>query len=66
MDEEEPDLLQLLPKYLHQDVDVFSKVASDTLPPHRSYDHSIHLEVENNVGYHPLRRYSIEELKAIR
>ena len=34
--------------------DVFSKAASDRLPPHRSYDHYIQLEAENTLGYSPL------------
>jgi predicted aspartyl protease len=63
---EEKELLSLLPVYLRNYADVFSKSASDTLPPHRTYDHKIQLEGENTIGYHPLRRQSTEELLAIR
>ena len=35
-------------------IDVASKVASDTLPSHRAYDHKIKLEAENSLGYSPL------------
>jgi hypothetical protein len=66
IEEEEQDLRTFLPAYLRNYADVFSKIASDTLPPHRPYDHRIQLEGENNIGYHPLRRQSTEELLAIR
>jgi hypothetical protein len=46
--------------------DVFSKAASDRLPPHRSYDHRIQLESENTLGYSPLWHQSTDELKAIK
>jgi transposase InsO family protein len=46
--------------------DVFSKAASDRLPPHRSYDHCIQLESENTLGYSPLWHQSTDELKAIK
>jgi hypothetical protein len=47
-------------------LDVFSKAASDRLPPHRSYDHRIQLESENTLGYSPLWHQSTDELKAIK
>ena len=61
---DEQELLRQLPAYLRNHVDVFSKAASDMLPPHRAYDHRIQLEAENTIGYHPLYRQSTEELKA--
>ena len=38
--------------------DVFSKVASDILPPHQLYDHKIEIELdkENTLGFSPLRQ----------
>ena len=45
---------------------MFSKAASDQLPPHRSYDHRIPLESENTLGYSPLWHQSTDELKAIK
>jgi transposase InsO family protein len=44
--------------------DVFSKVASDLLPPHRSYDHKITLEEPLPNHFSPLYRQSTEELQA--
>lgn len=63
-DEEEQLIKRLLPKEYVAYLDVFSKAASDILPPHRKYDHRIQLEAENTIGYHPLYRQSTEELKA--
>jgi hypothetical protein len=44
--------------------DVFSKAASDQLPPHRPYDHQIELTGPNTLGYSPLRNQTAEELEA--
>jgi hypothetical protein len=35
-------------------IDVFSKAASDRLPPYWSYDHRIQLKSENTLSYSPL------------
>lgn len=65
---EDPDTLQLieerLPKKYDQFRDVFSKVASDRLPPHRNYDHKITLEEPLPNRYSPLYRQSTAELQA--
>ena len=63
-EDKEEELLQKLQMKYPNYVDVFSKAASDILPPHRTYDHRIQLEAENTIGYHPLYRQSTEELKA--
>ena len=57
--------LKLLAPY-HDLQDVFSQAASNTLPPHRPYDHKIELEGdgEAGLGYSPLRQQSAEELLA--
>jgi transposase InsO family protein len=55
-----------LPAYYQLYEDVFSKAASNVLPPHRSYDHQIQLEAENTLGYSPLWHQSTNELKAIK
>lgn len=55
---------RLLPKEYAEFREVFSKAASDTLPPHRPHDHRIQLETENTLGYSPLYQQSIEELLA--
>jgi len=53
---------QKLPAAYNEYRDVFSKAASDQLPPHRSYDHKIILEGENTIGFSPLYNYNVEEL----
>src|SRR5438045_9423805 len=55
---------QKLPCQYHDLRDVFSKAASDILPPHRRYDLKIELEKDHNLGFSPLRQYSAEELRA--
>ena len=46
---------------------MFSKAASNKLPPHRPYDHSIQLEGDaGQVRYSPLRRMSDEELREVK
>lgn len=61
---------QLLPKQYQEYVDVFSKTASDELPPRRTNDYKIELEegktVESAVGYSPLYKQTGEELEAAR
>ncbi len=42
----ETDPKSVVPQEYHDFLDVFSKKDSDTLPPHRKYDHKIHLEEE--------------------
>ena len=64
---ENEDLLDTkLPEYLQNHRDSFSESASNQLPPHRPYDHKIHLEGEAPLGYSPLYNQSTEELKAIK
>jgi Reverse transcriptase (RNA-dependent DNA polymerase)/RNase H-like domain found in reverse transcriptase/Retroviral aspartyl protease len=46
--------------------DVFSKEASDTLPPNRLYDHRIDLIEPNNLGFGPLYRMTTEELEEVK
>jgi hypothetical protein len=47
-------------------IDIFSKTASDRLPPHRSYDHKIVLEKENIFIYSPLYKIFLEELETLK
>ena len=52
------------PKY-YEYADVFSKIRSDTLPPHRKgVDHKIKLEEKATPGYCPLYKMSMEQLEA--
>ena len=61
------DPLTILPEEYHKYADVFSKAASNELPPHRPYDHAIHLDGDRNqLGYTPLRRMSEEELREVK
>src|SRR4051794_34332815 len=47
--------------------DVFSKAASDTLPPHQpGVDHEIVLEKENNLTPSPLYSMSLEQLELVK
>ncbi|MBW0592584.1 hypothetical protein O181_132299 [Austropuccinia psidii MF-1] len=47
-EEEEPaeveTMMKVVPSVYHQYLDVFSKVKSEKLPPHRACDHHIELE----------------------
>ena len=57
---------RVLPQAYREYVDVFSKEASDKLPPHRSYDHKIRLESDISLGYSPLYNMSSEELQVLK
>jgi transposase InsO family protein/predicted aspartyl protease len=46
--------------------DVGSKEASDLLPPHRPYDHQIHLDKPNDLSYSPLYKMTAEELEEVK
>ena len=50
----------------HDLLDVFSKKDSDTLPPHRKYDHKIILEEQQKPGHAPLYKMSPQELDAVK
>ena len=45
---------------------VFSKEASDILPPHRPYDHQIQVEKPNTLSYSPLYKMTTEELEEVK
>ena len=66
--EEQQAIQEKLPEQYCEYTDVFSKSASDEMPPHRLNDYRIHLEEghspEQSIGYSPLYKQSIEELKA--
>ena len=55
----------LLPDY-HEYLDVFSKKAADTLPPHRSYNHTMPLEPGKVPPFGPLIGMSQDELKVLK
>ena len=56
-------------KQYYKYIEVFSKEASDRLPPHRLYDHKIRLDTPDGVerlGYSPLYHQSTAELEAVK
>jgi hypothetical protein len=68
---DEADDLQVqetLPEAYRDLADVFSKAASDALPPRRPYDHKIQLTDSNtdDLSYSPLRHQSTDELRAVK
>lgn len=67
-DEELETIRQKLPDQYKEFADVFSKTASDTLPPPRDVDHQLELDEDpsKTVGYSPLYKMSTEELEAAR
>ena len=56
----------VIPAKYHPYLDVFSKTDADKLPPHRTYDHSIDLELDTQPPFGPLYTLSELELKALR
>jgi hypothetical protein len=61
---DEEQITQKLPSQYSNFRDVFSKVASNKLAPHRKYDLKIELEGKPDLGFSPLYQYSTEELQA--
>jgi hypothetical protein len=61
-------LKRLLPKQYQDYADVFSKEASDRLPPSRPYDHKIQLEKDgaSELGYSLLYHQSTAELEEVK
>jgi hypothetical protein len=64
--DEHSKLMEKLPASFHKYIDCFSKRASDTLPPRRTYDHKIELEKDQNHSYGPLYSQSTEELLVLK
>jgi transposase InsO family protein/predicted aspartyl protease len=62
-------LARTLPSEYAEYADVFSREASNVLPPHRAYDHKIHIEDPKGagaLGYSPLRSHSTHELQVMK
>ena len=64
--EDTPTKVPTIPAAYSEFEDVFSKEASDILPPHRTYDHKITLDKPNTLGYSPLYKMSVTELKEVK
>jgi hypothetical protein len=58
--------LVYVPEVYRDFINIFSKTASDRLPPHRSYDHKIVLEKENTLTYSPLYKISLKKLETLK
>lgn len=64
---EEDEVRRTLPKEYHEFAEVFSKLRSNTLPPHRpGNDHHITLEEKRKHSYTPLYNMSGEELSEVK
>jgi hypothetical protein len=62
-------LKRILPEEFRGHADVFSQEASNELPPHRSYDHTVKIEDPRgpeSIGYSPLRQHSTHELQEMK
>ena len=59
-------LCQVVLEAYYKHLEAFLKVDSNTLPPYRSYDHKIELELGALLSYGPLYNQSSAELKAIK
>ena len=64
--EDMPTKVPMIPATYSEFEDVFSKEASDILPLHWTYDHKITLNKPNTLGYSPLYKMSVTELKEVK
>lgn len=61
------DIKRHLPRHLHDLADICSKINSEKLPPHRTYDHKIELEPgSEGLKASPLYKMNEEELVALK
>lgn len=60
------EVISKVPHSYHDFIHIFSKKASNTLPPQRHYDHKIELVENASMGYGPLYSQSSEELKLVK
>ena len=63
------EIYDKLPDFLKETdyfIEDFSRAASDTLPPHRTYDHKIELVADNSLKHGPLYSQTTEELAALK
>ncbi len=56
----------IVPAEYYDHLNVFSKNNSDTLLPHRKYNHTIILEEEQKYGHTPLYKMSPHKLYAVK
>jgi hypothetical protein len=55
-----------VPEAYRDFIDIFSKIASDRLPPHRSYDYKIVLEKKYILIYSPLYKIFLKKLETLK
>jgi hypothetical protein len=58
--------LAYVPNTYKDFIDIFLKIKSDKLPPHRSYDYKITLENNNILKYSSLYKISIKKLEILK
>jgi hypothetical protein len=63
-EEEQTKLRPVIPEYYHDYLNMFSKEASNILPPARPYDYKIKLMTESSTRYCLLYKMSLKELEA--
>jgi hypothetical protein len=63
-EEEQTKLCPVILECYHDYLNMFSKEASNILPPAQPYDHKIELITESSTGYCLLYKMSLEELEA--
>lgn len=66
MDQPPTDPRTKLPTEYHRHLSVFTKREADKLPPHRPYDHRIHLQPGVTPPSGPLYGISREELEVLK
>ena len=64
--EDNKNVIYLLPTKLSSFMDVFSEVAANMLPPHRQYDCEINLKPNTNLYYGPIYPLTEKELVAFK
>jgi hypothetical protein len=57
---------KVVPEEYHDLFDIFSRAKAKTLPPHRSYDHTIDIENDSVLPHGPIYPLSHTELKTLR
>ena len=65
-DLQEKPLEEVIPKEYHEFLPLFSKEVTETLPPHRPYDHKIKLQEGFTPPFGPIYSLSREELQVLK
>jgi hypothetical protein len=65
-EEEQTELCPVILEYYHDYLNMFSKEASDILPPAQLYNHKIKLITESSTRYCLLYKILLKELEAVK